>query len=60
VVKLETLVFDLRQDKLIWAGQSETTNPDRLEDFVRELVMVGVAELRKEGVITGELAGRQS
>ncbi|HUM12648.1 MAG TPA: hypothetical protein VLT82_17000 [Myxococcaceae bacterium] len=60
VVKLETLVFDLRQDKLIWAGQSETTNPDRLEDFVREVVKVGVAELRKEGVITVELAGRQS
>ena len=43
VVRLETLVFDLRQDKLIWAGQSATTNPDKLEDFVRELVKVGVA-----------------
>jgi hypothetical protein len=47
------------QDKLIWAGQSETTNPDKLEDFVRELVKVGVAELRKEGVIAGKLSGRQ-
>jgi hypothetical protein len=60
VVKLETLVFDLRQDKLIWAGQSETTNPDKLEDFVRELVKVGVAQLRKEGVIAGEPSGQQS
>ncbi len=60
VVKLETLVFDLKQDKLIWAGQSETTNPDKLEDFVRELVKVGVAQLRKEGVIAGEPSGRQS
>jgi hypothetical protein len=60
VVRLETLVFDLRQDKLIWAGQSETTNPDKLEDFVRELVKVGVAELRKEGVIAAEPSGRQS
>ncbi len=38
---------------------SETTNPDKLEDFVRELVKVGVAELRKEGVIAGKLSGRQ-
>jgi hypothetical protein len=60
VVKLETLVFDLKQDKLIWTGQSETTNPDKLEDFVRELVKVGVAQLRKEGVIAGETSGRQS
>jgi hypothetical protein len=60
VVKLETLVFDLGQDKMIWAGQSETTNPDNLEHFVRELVKVGVAELRKEGVIAGEPNGRQS
>jgi hypothetical protein len=59
VVKLETLVFDLRQDKLIWAGQSETTNPDELEAFVRELVKVAVAELRKEGVITADPSGRQ-
>ena len=60
VVKLETLLFDLRQDKLIWAGQSQTTNPDELDAFVRELVKVAVAELRKEGVITGEPSGRQS
>jgi hypothetical protein len=54
------LPFDLRQDKLIWAGQSATTNPDKLEDFVRELVKVGVAQLRKEGIIAGELSGHQS
>jgi hypothetical protein len=58
VVKLETLVFDLRQNKMIWAGQSETTNPDKLEEFVRELVKVGVAQLRKEGVIAEEPSGR--
>jgi hypothetical protein len=37
--------------------ESETTNPDKLEEFVRELVKVGVAELRKEGVISGEPSG---
>jgi hypothetical protein len=45
---------------LIWAGQSETTNPDNLEEFARELVKLGVAELRKEGVTAGEPSGRQS
>lgn len=51
VVRLETLVFDLRQDKLLWAGQSQTTNPDQLDEFVRELVKVTIAELQKAGVI---------
>ena len=60
VVKLETLVFDLRQDKLIWAGQSETTNPDKLEDFVRELVRVCIAELQKEKVIAEERFGQHT
>jgi hypothetical protein len=42
------------------SSSSETTKADKLEQFVRELVKVGVAELRKEGVIAGELSGRQS
>jgi hypothetical protein len=52
VVRVETLVFDLRQNKLLWAGTSETTNPERLDEFMRDLVKAAAAEMRRVGVIT--------
>jgi hypothetical protein len=51
VVRVETLVFDLRQDKLLWAGQSETTNPERLDLFMADLVRAAGAEMTRVGVI---------
>jgi hypothetical protein len=53
-VRVETLVFDLRQDKLLWAGQSETTNPERLDLFIAELVQAAAAEMTRVGVIAPE------
>ena len=29
VVAVQTLVFSMAQDKLVWAGQTQTTNPER-------------------------------
>jgi len=52
VVRVETLVFDLRQNKLLWAGTSETTNPERLDQFMKDLVKTAAAEMRRVGVIT--------
>jgi hypothetical protein len=51
IVRVETLVFDLKQNKLIWAGQSETTNPDNLGQFMRDLVKAVGADMRKKGLI---------
>ncbi|HVP61109.1 MAG TPA: hypothetical protein VMT11_11145 [Myxococcaceae bacterium] len=52
VVRVETLVFDLRQNRLLWVGTSETTNPERLDEFMRDLVKAAGAEMRRVGVIT--------
>ena len=51
IVRVETLVFDLKQNKLVWAGQSETTNPDRLDQFMRDLVKAVGDDMRRKGVI---------
>jgi hypothetical protein len=51
IVTVETLVFDLRQDKLVWGGQSETINPENVDAFVQDLVDEAAAELRKEGLV---------
>ena len=51
IVSVETLVFSLEQDKLVWAGMSETTNPDKVASFIDELVKGVAAELRKQKLI---------
>jgi hypothetical protein len=51
IVSVETLAYDLQQDKLIWAGMSETTNPSKVGTFIKELAAKVAAEMKKEGVI---------
>jgi hypothetical protein len=40
IVKIATNVYDLRQDKLVWASESETFNPATLRTAVAEVVKV--------------------
>jgi hypothetical protein len=51
IVSVETLAYDLTQDKLIWAGQSQTTNPSKVGPFIKELAAKVAAEMKKEGLI---------
>jgi hypothetical protein len=51
IVNVETLVYDLKADKLVWAGKSQTTNPDRVDALIKELVAAAAAEMKKQGLI---------
>ena len=51
VFSIETLVYSLEQDQLIWAGTSSTTNPKNIPDFIRELCDVAGREIRKAGLV---------
>ena len=51
VVTIETLLFDLEKNKLVWAGVSEKTNPKGEQKVVKELAEAIVSELRKEGLV---------
>ena len=51
IVIVETLVYSLPQNKLVWAGQSETTNPSKVGPFIHELVQKAGAEMKKQGLI---------
>jgi hypothetical protein len=51
IVIVETLVYSLPQNKLVWAGQSETTNPSKVGPFIHELVTKAGAEMKKQGLI---------
>ncbi len=50
-VKVETRIYDLRTDSLIWGGMSETWNPSDAQASATELARTVGAALRKDGLI---------
>jgi hypothetical protein len=53
IVSIETLVYAVRQDKLLWGGVSETTNPSNLDAFIKEIVKAAGEEIRRAGLVQG-------
>jgi len=51
VVSVETLIFDLTRDKLVWVATSRTTNPSNVPSFIRELSRAAAGALRRQGLI---------
>lgn len=51
VVSVETLVYSVAEDKLLWAGVSGTTNPSNVDAFVKEIVDEAAKEMRKSGLL---------
>jgi len=51
VITVETFVFSLPQNKLVWTGTSETTNPKNVEKLVHKLATEGVRELQALGLL---------
>jgi hypothetical protein len=53
IIIVETLVYSLRQNKLVWGGQSKTTNPPNLNRVIENTAeqvadeLVGKGSLRK-------------
>src|SRR4051812_40989668 len=50
-IHVEVLVYSLDQNKLVWAGQSSTSNPGNANKLVREVVKKVAAEMKKAGLI---------
>jgi hypothetical protein len=51
IVSVETLVYSLEQDKLLWAGRSQTTNPSRVDTLIKELANNAANEMKKAGLL---------
>ena len=51
VITVETFVFSLPQNKLVWTGTSETTNPKNAEKLVHKIATDGVRELQALGLL---------
>lgn len=52
IVMVETLVYSLVQNQLVWAGRSETTDKPKLQVFVIELTGLAAKELGRLGLLT--------
>ena len=48
---VETNVFSIKEDKIIWTGLTETTNPDGVDKMTKEIVKVVYQKMIDEGFI---------
>jgi hypothetical protein len=54
IVSLETLIFSVPKNSLLWAGMSETQNPKDGAAVVAEVVKQAVKEMKEQGLATAQ------
>ncbi len=52
-VSVETTVYLLPEDKLIWASTSRTANPSNIDTLVNEVADATAKEMKKQGFLAG-------
>lgn len=52
VVYVETRVYSLDQNRLVWAGQSKASNPETLAELIEGISAATVSELQKAGLVS--------
>jgi len=50
-VRIETLIYSLDPDKLLWAGTSRTSNPEGLQELITEVADAVSREVAKQGLV---------
>jgi hypothetical protein len=50
IVVVETTVYGVSRNQLLWAAVTESTNPRNLDGFVEELTKQTVKEMQKQGL----------
>jgi hypothetical protein len=53
-VRLETNVYDVKTEKLVWSGQSETWQPGSEKQIIDEVVPAVIRELERNNLIRGK------
>ena len=51
IVQIETLVYSVTDEKLLWASRSATTNPTSVEMLIKEILVATADRMRREGLI---------
>ena len=50
-IVIETVIYSVTKDRLLWGGVSTTTNPKDTPTFLKDLVAEAVKEMQKRGLI---------
>jgi hypothetical protein len=53
-VTVETTIYSVSRDQLLWAAVSETTNPKDLRTAIEELAKASIEEMQKQGLAPGQ------
>jgi hypothetical protein len=51
VIRLETNIYSFADEKLLWTGHSETSDPSSLDDLINSVAKATSQELIKQGLI---------
>lgn len=51
IVQVETKVFDVPADKLIWSSKSQTVNPQNADEAVGGVIKANADAMRKDGLL---------
>ncbi len=54
VVVVEVLVYSLKQNMLVWAGESESTPPEKVDEFVTQVSAETARELGDKGLLSSK------
>jgi hypothetical protein len=50
VVTVESIIYSVTKNELLWAAVTETSDPENLQEFVEELVKESVKQLHEQGL----------
>lgn len=53
VLRIETLVYSLKRDALLWAGTSRTVDPANVNDLVNEVADQAAKLMKEQGLLAG-------
>ncbi|HEX2492619.1 MAG TPA: hypothetical protein VHK24_02505 [Steroidobacter sp.] len=57
IIIIETLVYSMTQNKLVWGGQSKTKNPANLDRLIKDTAEQVADELVRQGLIAKKAKG---
>jgi hypothetical protein len=52
ILVVETLIYSVPRNMLLWAGVSETKNPRQLQKVIEDLVESATKEMKKQGLVS--------
>ena len=51
IVRLDIKLFDVKTEKMVWAGKSESFNPSSAQSVIKELAKLVIDDMKKSGIV---------